>query len=123
MSPQSDDTSTFEKSFDLLKDYAETRISVFKLQFIRGAARMTGYFAWLIIILVLVTLLLVMLGIVSGFWFSTMTGSYISGFAITGGIILLLIIVMMLAGRSLFVGPVIRAMISRMVNDEKNPES
>lgn len=40
MSPQSDDTSTFEKSFDLLKDYAETRISVFKLQFIRGAARM-----------------------------------------------------------------------------------
>ncbi len=122
MSSSAENASTVERSFDLLKDYAETRITLAKLQIIRGSAKMTGYFVWLIITLVLVTLLIVFLGIVSGFWFSKMTGSYISGFAITAGIILLLIVLMTVLGRALFVGPVIRAFISRMMSEEKKPE-
>ena len=121
MSTNSEDSST-EKSFDLIRDYIETRASILKLQFIKGTARMTGYFVWLVITLVLVTMLLVFLGIVSGFWFSSLTGSHTTGFAISAGIILFLIIILTLM-RGIFVNPFIRAFIKRTTTeDEKGKE-
>jgi hypothetical protein len=103
----------------LIREYIETKITLLRLQSVRGAAKLTGYFVWLMIVLVLSSLLLVFLGIVSGFWFSSLTGSYVTGFALTAGILLLLLILLATVGRNLFVNPVIRAIIRRLSENDK----
>jgi hypothetical protein len=56
-----------------------------------------------------------------GLWLSDITGSYIAGFGITTGIILLLIILLTLFRKAFFVNPIIKAFISQSeenINEE-----
>ena len=114
-----EENSDWGSGLNLLKDYAETRFSIFRLLFIRRASKTTGLLAWLVIVLILLSLLIIFLGIVTALWISQLTGSYIAGFAITAGILLLLIIILTMARRRLFIDPATRIFIDRATKEEE----
>jgi hypothetical protein len=105
--------------FRLLRDYADTRVSLVKLQFIRNAALVTGSFMWMLLTIVLVSVLFIFLGIVIGFWFSQLTGSYVTGFLLASALVLLLIVILAVGRRIFFINPVTRLFIRKMFMEEK----
>ena len=105
--------SFFKENKKLVKDYIETRLDIFRLKIIRIFSRSAGYLIWMIISLFLLWLFIIFLGLVTGFWLSSVTGSYITGFGITALIILALIIILALLRRILFVNPFIRTIIKK----------
>ncbi|HWK06254.1 MAG TPA: hypothetical protein VNS58_21590 [Puia sp.] len=103
----------------LLKEYVETRMEIYRLQSLRIFSKSAGYFAWIIISLFLVFLILLFSGMALGFWFSSLLHSYVRGF---GLVILLLVVVFVLLAvfrRSLFVEPVIHSIIQRSREEEE----
>ena len=109
--------SFFKENKKHLKDYLETRVDIFRLKMIRIFSKSAGYFIWIIVSLFLLWLFIIFMGLVTGFWLSSVTGSYTKGFGITALIILLLIILLALLRRVLFVNPIIRAVIKN-ANEE-----
>lgn len=105
--------SFFKENVTLVREYFETRMKIYRLKAIRIIARSAGNFLWIIISLFLFFLFLIFLGVVIGLWLSDVTGSYIEGFAITTGIMLLFIILLTLLRKVLFINPIIKAFISR----------
>jgi len=103
----------FKENKKLLKDYFEIRLDIFRLKIIRIFSKSAGYFIWIIISLFLLWLLIIFLGLVTGFWLSSVTGSYTTGFGITALIILALIIILALLRKVLFVNPIIRTIIKK----------
>lgn len=105
--------SFFAENKTLLKEYIETRMEIYRLQSLRIFSKSAGYFAWIIVSLFLVFLILLFGGVVIGFWFSSLLHSYIKGF---GLITLLLIVVFLLLAvfrKNLFVNPVIQSIIQK----------
>lgn len=113
--------SFFRENKKLVKDYLDTRLAIYRLRGIRLLSRMAGYFIWIIISLFLVLLLFTFGGLVTGFWLSSLTGSYVMGFGITTILIAVVIVILALLRKQLFVNPIIRAMISQ-ASDETEPE-
>jgi hypothetical protein len=113
--------SFFSENKTLLKDYLETRLEIVRLQGIRFASRSIGFLAWVFITVFLLVLVLIFTGLVLGFWFSELTGSYVAGFGITTGILVLVIFLLTLFRRQLFVNPVIRGFIKHMAKEEEDP--
>lgn len=111
--------SFFKENAKLLREYFDTRMKIYRLRAIRLLSKSAGYFLWIIISLFLFFLFVIFLGVVLSLWISQMTGSYIAGFGITTGVILLLIILIVLMRRTLFVNPFIKAFISQ---SEENTE-
>jgi len=106
-----------------VRDYLDTRLEAFKLKMIRAFSKSGGYFIWVIISLALIFLLLAFTGLVIGFWFTDMTGSYVKGFGYTTLIMLGIIIFLALFRKVLFVNPIIRKIIRRTMadNDDIDP--
>ncbi len=113
--------SFFKENTKLAKEYFETMMEIYRLRAIRLLSRSTGYFIWLMISLFLFFLLMIFLGIVIGLWISDLTGSYIAGFGITTAVIVLVIIMLALARKSLFVNQIIKIFI-RQSNDTAQEE-
>ncbi|HVT86603.1 MAG TPA: hypothetical protein VHD35_15470 [Chitinophagaceae bacterium] len=105
--------SFFKENTKLLREYFETRLKIYRLRAVRLLSKSAGYFIWIIISLFLLFLFIIFLGVVLSLWFSQMTGSYIAGFSITTGIILLVIVLLALFRKPLFVNPIIKAFISQ----------
>ena len=105
--------SFFKENAKLAREYFETRMKIYRLRAIRLIARSAGHLLWIIISLFLLFLFIIFAGVVLSLWLSDITGSYIAGFAITTGIILLIIFILTLFRRSLFVNPIIKAFISQ----------
>jgi hypothetical protein len=115
--------SFLKENKKLVRDYLDTRLEAFKLKMIRAFSKSGGYFIWVIISLALIFLLLTFTGLVIGFWFTDMTGSYVKGFGYTTLIMLGIIIFLALFRKVLFVNPIIRKIIRRIVadNDDIDP--
>jgi hypothetical protein len=115
--------SFLKENKKLVKDYLDTRLEVFKLKMIRVFSKSGGYFIWIIISLALILLLLTFTGLVIGFWFTDITGSYVKGFGYTTLIMLGIIILLALFRKVLFVNPIIRKVIRRTMadNDDIDP--
>ncbi len=105
--------SFIRENSKLLREYFETRMKIYRLRAIRLLSKSAGYFFWIIISLFLLFLFIIFFGIVLSLWFSKMTGSYIAGFSITTGIIVVVIILLALFRKPLFVNPIIRTFISQ----------
>lgn len=105
--------SFFKENSALAREYFETQMEIYRLKTVRLISKTAGYFIWIIISLFLLFLFFIFLGAVAGLWLSDITGSYIAGFGITTLVILLLIIVLALLRKSLFVNPIIKAIIHR----------
>jgi hypothetical protein len=98
---------------ELIKNYIDTRLEIFKLTMIRLFSKSAGYLIWVIISLFLGFLLMTFMGLVIGFWLTRLTGSYVEGFGYTALIMLGIIILLALFRKALFINPVIRIMIRR----------
>jgi hypothetical protein len=113
MSDERENLGSFIKeNIRLLRDYFETRMKIYRLRAVRMISRSAGYFIWIIISLFLFFLFIIFLGVVFSLWMSHLTGSYIAGFGITTGLILLLMIFLAVFRKVLFINPIIRTMIS-----------
>jgi len=111
--------SFFSENKALLKEYLETRMEIYRLQSLRVFSKSAGYFVWMIISLFLAFLILLFSGLAIGYWFSGLLHSYTKGF---GLIVLLLIgvfILLVVLRKTLFVDPVIQAIIEKSKEDEE----
>src|SRR5689334_2875080 len=115
--------SFIKENKSLVKDYLDTRLEIYKLKMIRLFSKSVGYFIWMIISVFLVFLFIVFAGLVTGFWLSSLTGSYVAGFGYTTLIMLVLIVVLAVFRKALFVNPIIRKAINGMtaVTRENTP--
>lgn len=102
---------------NLLKEYWETRLEIYRLQGIKAFSKTAGYFIWIIISLFLAWLLIIFVGLVLGFWLSDLTGSYVKGFGITALIILLKIVLLAVFRKPLFINPIIRGLLKKTQED------
>ena len=111
--------SFFKDNARLIREYFETRMRIYRLRAIRMISRSAGFFIWIVISLFLLFLFIIFLGIVLSLWLSDLTGSYIAGFSITTGFILLVIILLAAFRKNLFVNPIIKGFIRQ---SQENPD-
>ena len=102
---------------NLAKEYVETRVEIYKLRFIRSFARITGSLVWILISLFLFSLLAIFIGLVTGFWLSQLTGSYIKGFGLTILIMVIIIILLTALRKILFINPIIKICVRKMYDE------
>lgn len=119
MADQPHTENFFGDSKTLLKDYIDTRLEIYRLQGIRMFSKYFGLLAWVLISAFLMMLVLVFIGLVLGFWFAELTGSYVYGFGIATLILILIILLLTAFRKQLFVNPVIRTLIKKSVNEEE----
>jgi hypothetical protein len=110
--------SFFKENKNLVKEYFDTRLEIYKLKLIRIFSKSAGNLIWIIISLFLILLFAVFLALVGGFWLSDLTGSYIKGFGIITLIILLKIVLLTLFRKTLFINPIIRLIVSKAADEE-----
>lgn len=103
----------------LAKKWLDARVEVYRLMAIRFAAKSAGILIWALISLFILFLLLVFCGITTGFWLSSVTGSYVAGFGIVTGAIILLLLILAKFRSMIFINPIIRALTSDAVKKEK----
>jgi hypothetical protein len=104
----------------LLTDYIDTKIEIYRLLAVRSASCAAGFLLWITIITVLVSLFIIFLGLVTGFWLSEKTGSYRTGFGITAGLIAAAILLICALRRPLFINPMIRTIIQKFNQSKEN---
>jgi hypothetical protein len=102
----------------IVKEYVETRMEIYRLQSLRMISKSAGYFAWIIISLFLIFLILLFTGMALGFWFSTLFNSYFKGFGLISLILIIITILLGVFRRALFVNPVIQSIIKRSREEE-----
>lgn len=110
--------SFIKENAGLVREWIDLKIKVYRLQLIRFVARTAGYLVWTIISLFFLFLLLIFIGLTTGFWLSSLTGSYIAGFGIVTGGLALLLLVLAIYRRKIFINPIIR----QLVKDEKDQD-
>ncbi|MBY0535733.1 MAG: hypothetical protein K2P88_07785 [Chitinophagaceae bacterium] len=111
--------SFFKQVQELLMDYVNTRLETAQLKAVRSISQILGTLIWIIISLFLVFLVIIFVGLVVGFWFTQITGSYIAGFAIATGFIVLLLILATLLRKVLFINPLIRLFLQKSQETEE----
>ena len=104
----------------VLKEYMETRMEIYRLQSLRIFSKSAGYFAWIIVSLFLAFLILIFGGLMLGYWFSSMLGSYVKGFGLMTLLLVVLFVLLALFRKSLFVDPVVQSIIQRSREEEVN---
>ncbi|MHA4809191.1 hypothetical protein ACX0G9_13845 [Flavitalea flava] len=105
--------SFFAENKTLLKEYLETRMEIYRLQSLRIFSKSAGYFAWIIVSLFLVFLILLFGGVVIGFWFSSLLHSYIKGFGLITLLLIAVFLLLAIFRKNLFVNPVIQSIIQK----------
>ena len=106
----------------VLKEYLETRMEIYRLQSLRIFSKSAGYFAWIIVSLFLAFLILIFGGLMLGYWFSSMLGSYVKGFGLITLLLVVLFVLLALFRKSLFVDPVVQSIIQRSREEEMEEE-
>jgi len=104
--------SFFSENKKLVTDYIETRIALLRLQSVRMVSKSGGTLIWAVIAILFMFIILLFAGLVLGFWFSALTGSYIKGFALATLVFVVLFILITLFRKTLFVNPMIQKIIS-----------
>jgi len=97
----------------ILKEYVETRMEIYRLQSLRIFSKSAGYFAWIIVSLFLAFLIVIFGGLMLGYWFSSMLGSYVKGFGLITLLLIVVFVLLALFRKRLFVDPVVQSIIQR----------
>lgn len=120
---QPDNLGSFiSENKEILKEYLETRMEIYRLQSLRIFSKSAGYFAWIIVSLFLAFLILIFGGLMLGYWFSSMLGSYVKGFGLMTLLLVVLFVLLALFRKSLFVDPVVQSIIQRSREEEMQEE-
>ncbi|RTL57488.1 MAG: hypothetical protein EKK37_15735 [Sphingobacteriales bacterium] len=120
MSKAEDFGEFISENKDLLKDYFETRMEVYRLQAVKTFSKTAGLLLWTIISIFLLFLVIIFAGIVLGFWFSGMFNSNVLGFGLTTLIMIVIIALLGIFRRQLFINPIIRGIISHSQTEQEN---
>ncbi|RYE40496.1 MAG: hypothetical protein EOP48_24660 [Sphingobacteriales bacterium] len=104
--------SFFSENKKLVTDYLETRIALIRLQSIKMLSRSAGNLIWAVIAAFFIFIILIFAGLVLGFWFSELTGSYVKGFGLTTMVFILLFILITIFRKALFISPMIKKIIA-----------
>lgn len=120
MSKAEDFGEFISENKDLLKDYFETRLEVYRLQAIKTFSKTAGLLLWSFISIFLLFLVIIFTGIVLGFWFSAMFNSNVLGFGLTTLIMIVIIALLAIFRRQLFINPIIRGIISYSQTEQEN---
>jgi hypothetical protein len=102
----------------LLSNYLETRLEIYRLSGIRASSKAVGYLIWVLVSLFLLLIVCIFVGLMIGFWLSDITGSNVKGFGLTALIFIVIFILMALMRNALFVNPAIKAIISKLQDNE-----
>jgi hypothetical protein len=108
----------FDENVSLAKEYIETKTTVYKLKATRTLSNILGKLAWFILSAFFIFLLFIFIGLVLGFWFSEMTGSFVAGFGLATLSLLLVILLLTIFRRQLFINPLLRVFIHAIVQDD-----
>lgn len=98
---------------DLVKEYLETRLEIYRLQSTRVAAKSAGLIAWIFLSLLLGFLFVMFGGLMLAYWFAGLFHSYVKGFGLVALLILVVFLLIAAFRRVLFVDPVIQAIIKK----------
>jgi hypothetical protein len=109
--------SFFRENKNLVKDYFETRLEIFRLSAIRTVSKSAGNFVWIIISLFLLFLIILFAGLVLSFWLSDITHSFIMGFGITTIFLLIVFTVLIIFRKKWFVDPIVQKIVERSTED------
>ena len=102
----------------VLKEYLETRMEIYRLQSLRIFSKSAGYFAWIMVSLFLAILIVIFGGLMLGYWFSSLLGSYVKGFGLMTLLLVVVFVLLALLRKSLFVDPVVQSIIQRSREEE-----
>jgi hypothetical protein len=111
-----------DENVSLIKDYLETKTEVYKLKAIRSSSLVLGSLVWIIISAFLFFLLFIFIGLVLGFWFSSLTDSFTVGFGLATLLIFVIMLLVAMFRKQLFVYPMIRIFIKMMTEDHTTEE-
>lgn len=115
---ESENIGSFFMDFKgMVKDYAETRLELFRLKGVRLISKIIGTFFWFIISLFLLFLIFIFAGLVLGFWLSDITHSFVTGFGITTLMLVLAVTLLALFRKQLFINPFIRLIVRQSGDD------
>ncbi len=103
----------------VLKEYIETRMEIYRLQSLRVFSKSAGYFAWIMVSLFLAILIIIFGGLMLGYWFSSLLGSYVKGFGLMTLLLVVVFVLLALFRKSLFVDPVVQSIIQRSREEEE----
>lgn len=103
----------------VLKEYLETRMEIYRLQSLRILSKSAGYFAWIMVSALLAFLILIFGGLMLGYWFSSMLGSYVKGFGLMTLLLMVLFVLLALLRKPLFVDPVVQSIIQKSREEEE----
>jgi hypothetical protein len=115
-------SSFFNDNKMLFKEYLEVRLELFRVHVVRLVSQIAGLLAWLLVSVFLLFLIVIFSGIVLGCWFSGLLHSYVLGFGLLTLIMVVLFILLAVFRKTLFVGPVIQAII-RKTGEEFDPSA
>lgn len=99
---EQEELSFFEETKELLKSYVGDRIALIKLQGIEKVSTVAAGIASGVTLAVLGLFFLIFFSITLGFLFAHWLNSYAAGFGIVAGIYLLLIVIVVVFGKSIF---------------------
>ncbi len=119
MSKAEDFGEFISENKDLLKDYFETRMEVYRLQAVKAFSKTAGLLLWSVISIFLLFLVIIFVGIVLGFWFSGMFNSNVLGFGLTTLIMIVVIGLLAIFRRQLFINPIIRGVINHTQSEQE----
>jgi len=122
MSTKSTFSDFFSENKSLLKEYAETRLELIKLQGIRVVSRGFSLMLFLSIVLFLGFLITLFLGLAFAWWLSSVVGSQGLGFALTALVYGILFLLVILFRKPLFRGSIIRLFISEVMYEMDETE-
>lgn len=122
MSDMQDPEDFLRESHSLLREYLQTRLEILRLQGIRAFAQAAGTLIWAILLLFLLFMFLIFVGLVLGFWFSSLFGSYVAGFGLATGVLLLTGILLTTLRKVLFINPIIRTMVRQLQEEDSTDQ-
>jgi lipopolysaccharide export LptBFGC system permease protein LptF len=111
--------SFFSENKKLVSDYIETRIALLKLQSVRTVSKAAGTLIWSVVAILFVFIIMIFAGLVLGFWFSDLTGSYMKGFGFATLVFIVLFMLITLLRKTLFVNPMIQKIIAESTHKDE----
>jgi uncharacterized membrane protein YqjE len=98
--------------FDQVKDIADTRIDLFKLDLVEKLSRVFYLLVLILVILVFISIILVFLSLTAGSFIGTITGSATVGYLSITCLYLFLLVLMIWKRKKWFLNPILRQMAS-----------
>jgi hypothetical protein len=90
----------FERTSDLIRNYTDDRVLLIKIRAAKKTGKMFSKLIFIVVAVLLLSMFLLFVSIMGGYYFAELTGSLYKGFSIVAGIYLFLFILFLLLFRT-----------------------